>query len=212
MADTTTRASTSTSPMRTTLPPQRRRSSFAPNLPPPSAPTYQGHTLQSSPVGHPPFLSSRAATNPDPDPAFRSFDRSLNNSRANRSDSVDDSGVRGSSYDYSEEERIVAALEREKLANASGRNLAGTSDPSSLRKRNRMPAPPVRGPFLGGIEEEEPVKSGRVGRTVGALLRPVWGLFVKIWRVFQNPLVEWGAVFKALALGLAVLFLLVLVV
>ncbi|GJN87213.1 hypothetical protein Rhopal_000158-T1 [Rhodotorula paludigena] len=51
-----------------------------------------------------------------PDPAFAAFDRSLDPSTNGQSlsASFDDSVLRGSSYDYSEEERIVQALEEHK--------------------------------------------------------------------------------------------------
>lgn len=59
-----------------------------------------------------------ASTSKQPiDPAFAAFDRSLGGAGQDSNSltaSFDDSALRGSSYDYSEEERIVQALEAQK--------------------------------------------------------------------------------------------------
>ncbi|KAM0754805.1 hypothetical protein T439DRAFT_377231 [Meredithblackwellia eburnea MCA 4105] len=173
-----------------------------PKSPSPSAPTYQGHTLDSPPTAHSPFQPSKAIT---PDPAFRSFDRSFN-SRA-RSESTDESGIRGSSYDYSEEERIVTALEKEKYALANGRT-SGSSD--GIRRRNRLPAPPSLN-HLDEIQEEDEIAGGRFGGAVGAFVRPLWALVVRLVHKLQDPLLDWGRIGRTAGfslLGLIVLLLL----
>ncbi|KAK4704222.1 hypothetical protein P7C70_g1989, partial [Phenoliferia sp. Uapishka_3] len=170
-----------------------------PKSPSPSAPN---QSVESSPAGHTPF--SFSMKNVQPDPAFDSFDRTLN---SRRSESFDDSGVRGSSYDYSEEERIVAALEREKAAASSAANARAGA--SGVRNRYRVGPPPSREPDLGDIQEEEELKRGSLGRSVGLALRPVWSFLSGTWQALQNPLLDWSKIAKAAGLALALLSLLI---
>ncbi|KAI5476300.1 spindle pole body-associated protein sad1 [Pseudohyphozyma bogoriensis] len=157
-----------------------------------------------SPSPSAPIFSSPGPRGPgafSPDPAFAAFDRSLGQNTSN-----DDSGVRGSSYDYSEEERIVAALEAQKKAATNG---VGTSG-AGLRQRNRIPGPPVQAPFLDGIREEpEEEGEGSVGRKVGEVLKPLWTLVWKAWKEVRNPLLDWGKIFRVGIAALAVLLLLI---
>lgn len=149
--------------------------------------------VEPSPGAHPPF---------DLDPSFAAFDKSINSS-FNRSGSLDDSGVQGSSYDYSEEERIVAALEQQmsqqKNAQAGG---------SGLRKRNnRLPGPPGP-PALRGIQEEdEQERGGSFGRKLARAIIFVWSSIVYAWRILMDPALDWYKIGKT---G-GVLFLVLLV-
>lgn len=86
----------------------------------------RGPTLQSN-IG---ASTSRAAV----DPAFAAFDRSLGQTGQDSNSltaSFDDSVLRGSSYDYSEEERIVQALEAQKRRRID----------SQLEARQQQPTP-----------------------------------------------------------------------
>lgn len=166
-----------------------------PKSPSPSAPTHQGRDVGSSPGGHSPFQANRVFNVP----SFAALDKSLNSSFGGRDSSLDDSGVRGSSYDYSEEERIVASLEKQ----ASG---------SGMRRRNRLPGPPIAEPFLDGIEEEEEEEEqrqgGGAGRMLGKIVRPLWSAGSRVWRAAQNPLLDWYKIWRAVAIAAGVLFLL----
>jgi hypothetical protein len=121
---------------------------------------------------------------PDDDPVFAAFDRSVEDSfgrEESRTESLDDSGVRGQSYDYSEEDRIVEVLEQQQ----------------ELRRRKVL-IPPK--PYLGGIveeveEEAVEVEQGGVGRTLGGWLRPVWS-------TLNRPGLDWSKVVKALGVVL----------
>lgn len=103
----------------------RRKSPSPPN--PPPAPAEAGSTRgvpskRRSPLSVPslsPF--KRHTVEPSPDPAFAAFDRSLHQSgpsdqsHTDSLQSVDElSHLRNSSYDYSEEERLVQAMEEER--------------------------------------------------------------------------------------------------
>lgn len=177
-----------------------------PKSPSPTAPQ-QPQSAESSPgQHHAPFsfsFKSLAGAPPAPaDPAFASFDRSF------RSESVDDSGLHGSSYDFSEEERIVKQLEQDKAAQAHDQ-AQKQQTPTGLRKRVRLPPPPAREPYLGDIEEEEESK-GSLGRSVGVALRPLWTLARRVYVFLRNPLLDWARIFRAAALLFGSVFLLIL--
>lgn len=100
----------------------RRTSDSPPNtLAPPEGGSSRGVTSQRRSPFSLPSLSpfKRRTVEPSPDPAFSAFDRSLGaGQRQNESESsrsIDElSHLRNSSYDYSEEERLVQAMEEER--------------------------------------------------------------------------------------------------
>ncbi|KAL8278866.1 hypothetical protein RQP46_008737 [Phenoliferia psychrophenolica] len=173
----------------------------------PNAPQHE-----SPPHQHQPFnFSLKSLQQPPPppalDPAFDAFDRSQNNS-------IDDSGVRGSSYDYSEEERIVAQLEFEKRQQQQQQvplfpvaGPSGSGSGNGIRKRGRLPPPPSREPYLGDIaeEEDERHRPRSVGRTIGIALRPVWNGVRWAWRALQDPLLDWRKIAQAVVLAVALI-------
>lgn len=148
------------------------------------------------------------------DPTFAAFDQSMNSSFGGRERSYDESGVQNSSYDYSEEERIVAAIEAQKnvaqnssparsqrQVNGNGRtgNVSGT--PSGLRQRkNRVPSPPALNRVAEEPEESEesgPAKDGSdLGQRLGETARPVIELGKKGWNKLQDPLLDWSKIGK----------------
>lgn len=155
------------------------------------------------------YSQSRNVNNirePTIDPTFAAFDNSISNSM--RRDDSYDSGIRGSSYDYSEEERIVAAIEAEKareLAEANARITSPSTSSSARKRKNRIPSPPR---IMEPIEEEEivePTEGGRgLGRKMGQVVRPL----VSVWRKTQNPLLDWWKICRAVGLSLGGLFVL----
>ncbi|GAA5835196.1 hypothetical protein JCM9279_007226 [Rhodotorula babjevae] len=119
----------------------------------------QPSTLGRSPS---PFYSNIGASTsdaaPSPDPAFAAFDRSLgvgSNGRDHHGDghslsaSFDDSVLRGSSYDFSEEERIVQALEAQKQR----QHEAQQARARQLQQRQGQGPPP---PMPGGMATPMP--------------------------------------------------------
>ncbi|SCV74075.1 BQ2448_6507 [Microbotryum intermedium] len=181
----------------------------------------------SSPGTHSPFQPLRAftfgfggrgasAAAPPVHPSIDEFDQTLNAGHAqpshsfSRSLSLDDSLTRGSSYDYSEEERIVAALEEQrrlnKLAAEQSKGNAGdgvNSLTAGLRRRHRLSGAPA----LAGIQEEaqHERKSG-IGAFLGRLL---YRLLAGVWRTIQDPLLDWSKIWRAI--GLLLLGLLAMV-
>lgn len=157
------------------------------------------------------------------DPTFAAFDRSLNDSSfggGGRESSLDESGIRGSSYDYSEEERIVVAIEAEKERErkASKKNAANTSSTSTSgmrKRRNRIPSPPNL-QAMEPIEEEDLLEDNAlpnegIGRKLGSLVRPVIGVSRTIWRNLKNPLLDWWKIWRAIGLTLTGLFIVSLI-
>ncbi|GAA5916571.1 hypothetical protein JCM5296_003890 [Sporobolomyces johnsonii] len=174
------------------------------------------------------------------DPAFAAFDRSLQSNSNSNSLSIDDASLRNSSYDYSEEERIVQALEAQRKkqglnplppqtpAGATPFPKAGAYPltPNSpvnglLRHRggaggpNRMPAPPsMLGQASSSAQREQDDQGdahGEYGRKCGKALRPVVGLVGRLWRKAQDPLLDWGKIARAVLAALALLVLLLAV-
>lgn len=100
----------------------RRKSASPPNPPQvPEAGSSRGIPSQRrSPFSMPSLSPFKSRTvEPSPDPAFAAFDRSLGSAqpsnRSESSQSIDElSHLRNSSYDYSEEERLVQAMEDER--------------------------------------------------------------------------------------------------
>ncbi|GAA6058762.1 hypothetical protein JCM10212_001878 [Sporobolomyces blumeae] len=230
--------------------------------------------------------SSASSVNPSPDPAFAAFDRSLpadvstglgpgsgpDDSRSTSGEG-DSSLFRNSSYDYSEEERIVQALEAQRRLGQAQQaqprqaqptpstqtrknpllsRLVGGSTPAQtpqtpigqtpvprpgaypmtpaspvngiLRNRNgstknRMPAPPS---MLGqsaaaGREGDDRLSSerGRRGREwgqkVGMWMRPVYERFERVRRKMNDPLLDWGKIWRCVAVVLGAIGLSILV-
>ncbi|GAA5855817.1 hypothetical protein JCM8547_000369 [Rhodosporidiobolus lusitaniae] len=99
---------------------------------------------------------SAAQDAPPVDPAFNAFDRSLNGGDNSNSLSVsfEDSAIRGSSYDFSEEEAIVRLLEEQNASKQQQQqnprlNPSPPSPPSQLRQaqeQQQRQAPPTPGP------------------------------------------------------------------
>ncbi|KDE03051.1 hypothetical protein MVLG_06440 [Microbotryum lychnidis-dioicae p1A1 Lamole] len=181
----------------------------------------------SSPGTHSPFQPLRAftfgfggrganAAAPPVDPSFDDFDQTLNPGRTqpshsfSRSLSLDDSLTRGSSYDYSEEERIVAALEEQRRLNqlATEQSKGGAGDgvnslTAGLRRRHRLNGAPA----LAGIQEEsQHVRRSGIGAFLG---RQLYRLFAGVWRTIQDPLLDWRKIWRAI--GLLLLGLLAMV-
>lgn len=153
------------------------------------------------------------------DPSFAEFDQSLQaDERSRRDASMDASDVRGSSYDYSEEERIMTMMEEQKsrrgLRTAAPISAATASIEPGVRRR--LPGPPGRKqPILDGIREEPPLspphterapkdtsshpsfgldgESG-LGEFLGRLTKSLFGSLLK-WT--QNPLLDWKKVWQA---------------
>ncbi|GAA5948882.1 hypothetical protein JCM21900_003459 [Sporobolomyces salmonicolor] len=188
---------------------------------------------------HSPFRFGGPST-ASTDPAFAAFDRSLQSNSNSNSLSIDDASLRNSSYDYSEEERIVQALEAQRkkpgLNPLPPQTPAGATPfpktgaypltPNSpvnglLRHRggaggpNRMPAPPsMLGLASSSAQREQDDQGGahgEYGRKCGKALRPVIGLAGRLWRKAQDPLLDWGKIARAVLAALALLVLLLAV-
>ncbi|GAA6037262.1 hypothetical protein JCM8097_008650 [Rhodosporidiobolus ruineniae] len=91
--------------------------------------------------------STSAAQAPPVDPAFSAFDRSLgqHGDEHSISGSLDDSAIRGSSYDFSEEEAIVRLLEenhRAKQMKDKELKPPSPTPPTSHEPPSRSPSPP----------------------------------------------------------------------
>ncbi|GAA5887420.1 hypothetical protein JCM6882_002523 [Rhodosporidiobolus microsporus] len=105
--------------------------------------------------------------NPPVDPAFGAFDRSLGGEGDSNSVSVslDDSAIRGSSYDFSEEEAIVRILEQKSAASkhtddpalnppppppsstsSTTRQIRQTQEEQARQKQQQQQVPPTPGP------------------------------------------------------------------
>ncbi|KAK4050894.1 hypothetical protein OIO90_004870 [Microbotryomycetes sp. JL221] len=153
------------------------------------------------------FLQAKSPGRPaSVDPVFAAFDKSINDSSVIGPD-FDDSGLRSSSYDYSEEERIVAALEQQKrldqarsstAATTSAKRSPAQSAQGGLRRRNKLPGPP------GGLDEIVEESSGHDSLSslaVGAkrLLNMIAGGMFK-WT--QDPLLDWFKLARAVAVTL----------
>jgi len=134
----------------------RRTSHSPPNaLAPPEVGTSRGVTSQRRSPFSLPSLSpfKRRTVEPSPDPAFSAFDRSLgvgqgqNESESSRS--IDElSHLRNSSYDYSEEERLVQAMEdeRRKKLQQSSSSAQASAIPARLfspRQQQQAPGTPI---------------------------------------------------------------------
>jgi hypothetical protein len=101
--------------------------------------------------------------------------------------------VRGSSFDFSEEERIVAALERQ---NKKKKQQTNGKTGTGGKSRKFVPGAPT----LTQIREEgAAAEGGGIGRKLGELLRPLWREVIKI---LKNPLLDWRKVGKAAVVAL----------
>lgn len=162
---------------------------------------------------------------PSIDPTFATFDQSMNSSFGGREMSYDESGVQNSSYDYSEEERIVAAIEAQKNVahtssparsqsqlNGNGRTGIVNGSPNGLRKRrNRIPSPPGLDRVAEEPVENEDLAEGRerseLRKKLGETARPVIELGKKGWNKLQDPLLDWNKIGKFLGGVVTVLLL-----
>ncbi|BGP38438.1 hypothetical protein JCM10450v2_002383 [Rhodotorula kratochvilovae] len=110
------------------------------------------------------------------DPAFAAFDRSLGGVNGHDSHSLsasfDDSVLRGSSYDYSEEERIVQALEAQKKRQIEEQQRA-QQQRQQQQQRVQQAAPPP--PTPGGMATPMP-SAGAYPLTPGAAASPASAL------------------------------------
>lgn len=183
----------------------------------------------SSAAGEPPTSPARSpfrALSASVDPAFAEFDQSLDHdSRTRRDTSIDasTSDIRGSSYDYSEEERFVTAAEearRRPQASASSRTKSG----AAVGVRKRLPGPLSRQePSLDGIREEgslpaspaTPVAPGSAefqehdfGQLGEALGRQARWLLGKLSAWTHNPLLDWKRIWQFVACALLLVSLL----
>ncbi|GAA5921582.1 hypothetical protein JCM3775_003116 [Rhodotorula graminis] len=111
-----------------------------------------------------PFHSNvGASTSGAVDPAFAAFDRSLDADSSGRGDhpgdghslsaSFDDSVLRGSSYDFCEEERIVQALEAQKQRQLEAQQARARQLQQQQQQQQRQGGPP---PTPGGMATPRP--------------------------------------------------------
>ncbi|GAA5912465.1 uncharacterized protein JCM6883_005908 [Sporobolomyces salmoneus] len=121
----------------------RRKSPSPPSsqpTPPEAGPSRGIPSQRRSPLSLPslsPFKQPRnrpSTVEPSPDPAFAAFDRSLHpDPDASTSRSIDElSHLRNSSYDYSEEERLVQAIEEERRRKPQPQAQPASSIPARL--------------------------------------------------------------------------------
>ncbi|GAA6011361.1 hypothetical protein JCM10207_008313 [Rhodosporidiobolus poonsookiae] len=104
--------------------------------PPPASPQQQPRSGWRFPLSPFRFGSGSGANDAAPvDPAFGAFDRSLGDGDS-LSVSLEDSAIRGSSYDFSEEERIVRTLE---LAHAARMNPSLNGNPAPASSSSSHP-------------------------------------------------------------------------
>ncbi|KAK4053506.1 hypothetical protein OIV83_001674 [Microbotryomycetes sp. JL201] len=154
----------------------------------------QAKTAPQNPVPARGLFGRSAST----DPAFAEFDRTLD----------EDSGLRNSSYDYSEEERIVAALEQQKMQAQKGPREAEPTPPNDnagLRRRNKMPAPP--GGLDGIIEESSAPLHDGLSNLASNLTRVLSMALRKLFNWARDPLLDWSKILKAAGLAFLALSL-----
>jgi len=159
-------------------------------------------TFGSSPGGHSSFQPriGNFGNHAGADPALAALgDQSFASSFGN---SLLDEGVRGNSYSFSEEERMVQEIERDRHLPPPSPS-AGSA--SGLRKRAGPGLNRAAG--LDEIEEEPRVPKqqvngeGTLGQRLGKIVQP-------LWHKLQDPLIDWSKILTALGVTFLAAFVL----